>query len=110
MQYDRVMAHGGFINHSDFALEEATYYIYFSDGYIGPAGLVEENSAARKTHGDCVIADALTLEEGKVTVLAVKGADIKPPRNSIGHRMQTKLKQLKQRRKRTWKHSFNFRG
>ncbi len=110
MQYDRVMAHGGFINHSDFALEEATYYIYYSDGYIGPAALVEENSAARKTHGDCVIADALTLEEGKVTVLSTKVKDIKPPRNSIGYRMQQKLRQRKQDRKRTWKHSFNFRG
>ncbi len=110
MQYDRVMAHGGFINHSEFALEEAMYYIYFSDGYIGPAGLVEENSSARKTHGDTVIADALTLEEGKVTILTSKPADIKPPRNSIGYRMQQKLKQRKQAGKRTWRHSFNFVG
>ena len=110
MQYDRVMAHGGYINHSIFALEEAMYYIYFSDGYIGPAGLVEENSSARKTHGDCPIADALTLEEGKVTVLTEKPANIKPPRNSIGYRMQQKLKQRKQAGKRTWKHNYNFQG
>ena len=110
MQYDRVMAHGGFINHSEWALEEAMYYIYFSDGYIGPASLVEENSSARKTHGDSVIADALTLEEGKVTVLTAKPADIKPPRNSIGYRMQKTLQQRKQNRKRTWKHTFDFRN
>ena len=110
MQYDRVMAHGGYINHSIFALEEAMYYIYFSDGYIGPAGLVEENSSARKTHGDCPIADALTLEEGKAAVLTEKPANIKPPRNSIGYRMQQKLKQRKQAGKRTWKHNYNFQG
>ncbi|KKM15549.1 hypothetical protein LCGC14_1695000, partial [marine sediment metagenome] len=31
MLYDRVMAHGGYINHSEFALEEALYYIHYSD-------------------------------------------------------------------------------
>ncbi|KKK70651.1 hypothetical protein LCGC14_2921820, partial [marine sediment metagenome] len=59
---------------------------------------------------DCVIADALTLEEGKVTILTTKPADIKPPRNSIGYRMQQKLKQRKQAGKRSWKHNYNFQG
>jgi hypothetical protein len=65
-EYDRVLAHGGYINHSDFALEEALSYIHFSDGSIGPAELVEENSSAKKTHGDCVIADALTLDDKEI--------------------------------------------
>ena len=110
LQYDRVMAHGGFINHSDFALEEATYYIHFPDGYIGPAELVQENSSARKTHGDCVIADALTLEEGKTAVLPTKAHGIKPPVNSTGHRMQQALKKRagikKSSRTRKWHYDF----
>ena len=32
-------------------------------GGIGPARLVEENAAAKETHGDEVMADALTLED-----------------------------------------------
>ena len=108
MLYDRVMAHGGYINHSEFALEEALYYIHYSDGGIGPAELTEENASAKKTHGDCVIADALTLEEGKVTILPTKVADIKPPRNSIGYRMQQFKKKRINANKKTWKHAFNF--
>ncbi len=110
MMYDRVMAHGGYINHSEFALEEALYYIHFPDGYIGPAGLVQENSSARKTHGDCVIADALTLEEGKTTVLAVKETPIKPPVNSSGYRMQQAIKKKKDAGKKSWRHRYNFKG
>ena len=108
--YDRVMAHGGFINHSEFALEEAFYYIYYSGGGIGPATLVQESLSARKTHGDCVIADALTLEEGKVTLLSTKVKDILPPPGSCGYRMRKVLKKRKDMNKKTWKHSFDFRN
>jgi hypothetical protein len=108
MLYDRVIAHGGFINHSEFALEEAMYYIYLNDGGIGPASLVEENSAARKTHGDCVIADALTLEEGKVTLIATKAKGILPPPGSFGYRMRKALAKRKNLKKETWKHNYNF--
>lgn len=61
--YDRALAHGGYINHSIEALEEAKTYIYLDDGSIGPACLVEESRSAKKTHGDRVIADALTIED-----------------------------------------------
>lgn len=63
--YRRTLAHGGFINHSNEALDEAMTYVRYSDsngdGGIGPAVLVEESSNARKTHGDRVIADMLAL-------------------------------------------------
>lgn len=62
-EYDRVLAHGGYINPSRFALEEARQYIHYPDGRVGPACLVEEDASARKTHGDTVIADALTIED-----------------------------------------------
>ena len=102
------MAHGGFINHSEFALEEALYYIHFPDGYVGPATLVQENSSARKTHGDCVIADALTLEEGKVAVLPSKAGKMEPPVGSTGHRMKMILRKKRIGQKRSWRHKYNF--
>ncbi len=61
--YDRAIAHGGYVNHSEFGLEEMKNYIEYPDGGIGPAELVEENSSAKKTHGDVVIADALTIDD-----------------------------------------------
>jgi hypothetical protein len=57
----RAYAHGGFINHSDAALTECLSYISYEGGGIGPADLVEETDAARKAHGDRVIADMLCL-------------------------------------------------
>jgi hypothetical protein len=93
-EYDRVLAHGGYINPSRFALEEARQYVYFPDGGVGPAALVEEDSAARKTHGDCVIADALTIEDTD----APKGDvvnDIEAPRRSAGFRKQDATRRRK---------------
>ena len=61
--YDRALANNGIINHSVQGLEEAERYIYYDSGGIGPADLVEESVSAKKTHGDIVIADALTIDE-----------------------------------------------
>ncbi len=108
--YDSVMAHGGYINHSEFALDEAFYYIHYTGGGIGPATLVQESLSAKKTHGDCVIADALTLEEGKVTLLAVKAKNILPPPGSCGYRMRKALAKRKNLNKKTWRHSYDFRN
>lgn len=94
MTYDRVIAHGGFINHSAFALDEATYYIHFPDGGVGPAALVEENSSAKKTHGDCVIADALTLDEDEAPQLR-QSEEIPPPPGSCDYRYKQRMKARK---------------
>ena len=59
--YRRALAHGGIINHSIRAIEEAELYVYYENGGIGPALLEVENASAKKTHGDRVIADALSL-------------------------------------------------
>jgi hypothetical protein len=59
--YSRALAHNGFINHSEEALVEAMSYIYYENGGIGPAELIKESDSARQTHGDRVIADALSL-------------------------------------------------
>lgn len=59
--YRRALAHGGFINHSEAALDEASTIIYYEDGGLGPATLMEENAEARKVHGDRVTSDMLCL-------------------------------------------------
>lgn len=64
--YDAVLAKGGYINHSVEALEELTYYIWFDSGAVGPSDLVEESESAKKTHGDRVMADALTLDDSEM--------------------------------------------
>lgn len=58
---ERAYSLGKFINHSEAALNEALSYIYYPGGGIGPSSLVNEPNAARKAHGDRVIADMLTL-------------------------------------------------
>lgn len=59
--YRRALAQSGIINHSIAALDEATLYVYYASGGVGPATLEKENESAKKTHGDRVIADALAL-------------------------------------------------
>jgi hypothetical protein len=57
----RAYAHGGFINRDEMALTEASTYVNFEGGGIGPALLVTESDSTRKAHGDRVIADMLTV-------------------------------------------------
>ncbi|MBE3139505.1 MAG: hypothetical protein IMZ53_02875 [Thermoplasmata archaeon] len=101
--YDRVLAHGGYINHCIFSLNEAKQYIYFSDGSIGPASLVEENPAARKTHGDTVMADALTLDDSDLPAIKYNPDDI--PKNSFGARY---LATMKRKNKKTYSYQKKF--
>ena len=90
-EYRRALAHGGFINPSEIALNEAETYIYFAGGQIGPACLIEESAAAKKTHGDRVIADALCLkgmDESHIRADRV----LEAPGNSFGGRYQKHMK------------------
>ncbi len=108
--YDRMLAHGGYINHSKQGLEEAKMYIHYKNGGIGPACLVEETGGARATHGDIVMADALTLDEGRV--IKLHKSDIKIPVNSTGYRMQQAIikKKGKKKARKHWKQPFDFRA
>jgi len=103
-EYDRIMAHGGYINPSEFALEEMKSYMYLDNGGIGPSCLVEENASAKKTHGDCVIADALTLDDSDMSKTAKTEADF--PLRTAAHRKQL-LRDTRRRKKR--KSTFDFR-
>lgn len=102
--YDERLAHGGYYNPSAKALEQAKQYIHFSDGGIGPACLIEENASARKTHGDIVIADALTLLDKEIPKRKFPQDVI--PKNSIGYRFQ-QFKKSKLRPK-GWRKVFDF--
>jgi hypothetical protein len=105
-EYDRALAHGGYINHSIFGLEEAESYIYYKGGGIGPADLVEENSSARKTHGDVVIADALTLDSKEHGSVKHEGPDY--PKGSVGDRKKQRMGDKKKKKARNWRNKFNF--
>ncbi len=102
--YDRVLAHGGYINHSEWGLNEARIYVYYDSGGIGPAYLVKESQAAKKTHGDVVIADALTIEDSDIPRGKQKGPVA--PMGSCAHRQ--KMRKEKRRRNKGWRRPFDF--
>ncbi len=102
--YDRALAHGGYINHSEFGLDECESYIYYKGGGIGPACLVEENDSAKKTHGDVVIADALTIDSKEFGSTRHDGPGY--PANSCGARRKAAM-QRKKNKPRGWRSNFN---
>jgi hypothetical protein len=107
--YDKVLAYGGYINRSAIALEEARTYMHYSNGGIGPAGLMMESASAKKTHGDRVIADALTLDDRDVPGKVVKKST-GPPRNSAGYRFLQHRKNMKRRGFKQVPRGFDFRS
>ncbi len=107
--YDRALAHGGFINHSKFALEEMKMYVYYKDGGVGPAYLIEENASAKKTHGDIVIADALTIDDKEIRQIKHEGP--KAPPGSCGYRRDKILRRNKAvKSKKNWRQPFDNSG
>ena len=105
--YDAALMFGTFINRSIEALEEAREYIRFSGNKIGPAKLVEQDESARKTHGDMVIADALTLLHNQKP----RGnAKLMMPVGSAGHRkIMRKKRKGKLSLTKGWRHQFDNR-
>ena len=95
-EYDKVLAYGGYANRSKQALDEARTYVHFSNGGIGPAYMMQESAAAKKTHGDRVIADALTIDDTELPKTKTKAKT--PPVNSAGHRFLQHRKNMKRRR------------
>jgi len=93
--YDRALSNGSYVNHSEWALNEARMYVHYDSGGCGPACMVEENASARKTHGDCVIADMLTVSEckGRQNI----DEKTKPPPGTVGYRLMMKKRARKKR-------------
>ena len=107
--YDRALAHGGYINHSILALQEAKQYIYFDDGSIGPSCLMEESNSAKKTHGDRCMADALTIEDKAHPFKNTnKEAAKRDMRTAAGRREA--LKEKKNKKTKNWRKVFDFRN
>lgn len=93
--YDRMLAFGDYINRSKEALEEARDFIHYPGGGVGPARFRHESTYAKKTHGDRVIADALTLEDEDIP--KAKFDKKYPPFNSAGYRFLQHLKSRNQK-------------
>lgn len=107
--YDKVLAHGGYVNHSGLALEEALTYVHLPGGGVGPAFMMQESSSACKTHGDRVIADALTLDDKEIP--KAKFSKKGPSRNSAGYRFLQHIKgQKRQRVMLSKRRTFDFSG
>ncbi len=104
--YDRAISHGKYINHSLYGLQEMETYIHNTDGSIGPSCLVAENAAARKTHGDIVIADALTIESKEFGTTRHKGPGFVA--GSVGARKLERQKKKRKGRLRDWRHAFDY--
>lgn len=101
----RAYAHGQFINHSDEALNEALTYVQYEGGGIGPAALMEESDAARKTHGDRVIADMLCIV-GRGDMPKERKTESKAPMGTPAGRFAAWRRAKKQNNK----DRFDFRG
>jgi hypothetical protein len=59
-EYRGDMAADRFINLSVRAIAQAEGYVFYANGSIGPGRLEAETAGTKKTHGDLVIADALS--------------------------------------------------
>lgn len=104
-EYDHALMYGDIINHSKPALDEARQYIRFGEGRIGPACLMEEDKSARKTHGDRVIADALTLLRNKKPRNKIQ---LEMPQGSHGYRREMR-KKPKHNKHKSWRHDYDNR-
>lgn len=101
--YDRMLAFGGYINHSKEALEEARDYIHYPNRGVGPARYRQESAFVKKAHGDRVIADALTLEDSDIPKARPDKKVL--PYNSAGYRF---IQHLKSGARVRGKKRFNF--
>jgi len=104
-QYNTKIANGEYINHSEMALNEMYYYIHYPNKQVGPAELIKESSSARLTHGDRVIADALTIDTKQPKRVI---PEMEYPENSMGYRKEQLFKKRKQPKKIGWRHTFNY--
>jgi len=109
--YDRALAHGGYVNPSEWGLREMLMYVFYDNGSIGPAALIEESPSARKTHGDVVIADALTIDDRDVPRGPKPEMHNAPARSPAArYKLAMARHKAKKKKKKDWKVPFNFRG
>lgn len=105
--YDKALTYGPYANRSKLALEEARIYIHLPGGGYGPAFMMHESVSAKFTHGDRVIADALTIDDKELPKTKSKAKT--PPINSAGYRFLQHRKNMKrQRGPLAVRHGFNF--
>ena len=94
--YDKALTYGPYANRSALALEEAHTYVHLPGGGYGPAFMMQESASAKQTHGDRVIADALTINDKEVP--STKPKTKTPARNTAGYRFLQHRKNMKRQR------------
>ena len=85
--YQDALRSGRYVNLSKWALDEATRWIRYPSGAIGPASLERESEDARSTHGDRCVADMLLVHALEQAPL-VQMKPVKPPWGSVAHDIQ----------------------
>lgn len=80
--YRAALSTDSFINPSRPALVEASKYVRYANGSIGPGRLEHESADARATHGDRVIADGLAWMAAQSLGAQSHAEDIPPPEGS----------------------------
>ncbi len=82
----RAYAKGMFINRSLASLDETMDYVNYPSGGIGPLKLFHESEAARQSHGDRTIADALSLWGASAENPRMRAPEEKPDNRTIAGR------------------------
>lgn len=96
--YRSALARDEYKNPSQEALDEAADYIWYEGGGVGPGELSQEKGDAKKTHGDRVIADALSWHASKYAPRSnVRKRDV--PVGSIAERMRRSEEEKRMQRK-----------
>ena len=104
--YERALKSGRIINHCKFGLEQAKQYVYYENGGVGPAEMVEATESEKKLHGDHVIADALTVEDDEVS--NAKQTKVATPFNSWGGRFDSWKKRKKNKKRHSWSKRYDY--
>jgi len=104
--YDKALTYGPYANRSALALGEAHTYVHLPSGGYGPAFMMQESASAKATHGDRVIADALTIEDKEMP--KTKTGKKVPPRNSAGFRFLQHRANMKRQRSGKVHKGFDF--
>ena len=107
--YDKALTYGPYANRSALALEEAHTYVHLPGGGYGPAFMMHESASAKQTHGDRVIADALTIDDSELPKTKV-GKKV-PAKNTAGYRFLQHRKSMKRNRSQSKRlRGYNFTG
>lgn len=100
-EYREALKTGHTINHCHEALDEALDYVFDVSGRIVPGRSLREEGGANATHGDHVIADALTVLGAADLPSVIKEESLRAPFGSFADRRK-RVVRARDREKQAW--------